>query len=221
MAERRMFAKTIIKSDAFLDMPATAKVLYFYLMAEADDDGFVNSPRSVMRNAMCTDDDMKVLIAKRFVILFDSGVIVIKHWRMHNYIRTDRYKPTVYTEEMAKLTVKENGAYSDGYQMDTVGIPSDYQMDTQISIGKNSIGKSNNNGAPAEASAEPKWSKPTVEMIAKYAEEKGYNIDAQAFYDHYESNGWMVGRTHMKKWKAAVANWARSKFNDSGKGWAF
>lgn len=212
MAERRMFAKTIIKSDAFLDMPATAKVLYFYLMAEADDDGFVNSPKSVIRNAMCTEDDMKVLMAKRFVILFESGVIVIKHWRMHNYIRSDRYKPTVYGEEMSKLTVKDNGAYSLGNQLDTDGIPTVYQMDTQVSIGKVSIGE--------DSKKRKAFEPPTLQEVSDYISSMNYNVNAEAFVSFYESKGWVVGKSKMKDWKAAVRGWHQREAQKKG-GWAF
>ena len=105
MAERRMFAKTIVLSDAFLDMPMSARCLYFTLSMVADDDGFVNAPRSVMRQCGSSDDDMKMLIAKKFVLVFDSGVIVIKHWRINNYLQRDRLTPTKYVEEKAQLAI--------------------------------------------------------------------------------------------------------------------
>lgn len=111
MAQRRMFAKTIIDSDAFLDMPLSAQSLYFHLSMRADDDGFVNNPRKIQRMIGSNDDELKLLISKRFVIVFDSGVIVIKHWKIHNYIRADRHKPTVYQEELEQLVEKENKSY--------------------------------------------------------------------------------------------------------------
>lgn len=137
MAERRMFAKTIIDSDAFVDMPLSTQALYFHLSMRADDDGFINNPKRIQRMIGCADDDLKVLIAKRFILPFDSGVVVIKHWKIHNYIRNDRYKETVYKDEKSHLAIKENGAYTEAA---TIGIPSGnqvvYQMDTQVSIGK-------------------------------------------------------------------------------------
>lgn len=138
MAERRMFAKTIIDSDAFLDMPLSAQALYFHLSMRADDDGFINNPKKIQRMVGASDDDCKLLIMKRFIITFESGVIVIKHWKIHNYIRNDRYKPTIYKEEKARLIEKENKAYTEG---DTVGIPNGNQMETQVSIelGKDSL----------------------------------------------------------------------------------
>ncbi len=144
MAERRMFAKTIIDSDAFIDMPLSTQALYFHLSMRADDDGFINNPKKIMRMIGASEDDLKLLCLKKFIIPFDSGIVVIKHWKIHNYIRNDRYKPTVYSEERGKLCLKENGAYTDCTQ-DGIpnGIPSGYQMDTQYSIGKaiDSIGK--------------------------------------------------------------------------------
>lgn len=113
MAEKRMFTQKIIDSDAFLDMPLSAQALYFHLNMRADDDGFVNNPKRVVKLISASDDDLKILLLKRFIIGFDSGVIVIKHWRMHNTIKNDRYHPTDYQEEFAMLGIKSNKAYTD------------------------------------------------------------------------------------------------------------
>ena len=137
-----MFAKTIIDSDAFLDMPLSTHALYFHLSMRADDDGFINNPKKIQRMIGASDDDLKLLIAKNFIIPFESGIVVIKHWKIHNYIRNDRYKETVYQEEKALLDVKDNKAY-------TVGIPNGYQMDTQVRLGKDSIGKDSIDNMPA------------------------------------------------------------------------
>jgi hypothetical protein len=138
-----MFAKTIIDSDAFLDMPVSTQNLYFHLAMRADDDGFINGPRKVQRMVNSTDDDMRILLSKRFLISFETGVIVIKHWRMHNYLRSDRYKPTVYQHEMKQLSIKGNGAYTlnHGNQPATIGIPDGNQPATQVRLGKDRIGK--------------------------------------------------------------------------------
>lgn len=140
MAERRMFAKTIIDSDAFLDMPHSTQLLYFHLSMRADDDGFINNPKNIMRMIGCKDDDLSVLITKKFIIPFENGIVVIKHWRVHNYIAKDRYKETKYKEEKAMLTLDENNSY-------TTCIQPVYKMDTQDRLGKDSIGKDrlNNN----------------------------------------------------------------------------
>jgi hypothetical protein len=113
MAERRMFAKTIIDSDAFLDMPLSSQSLYFHLSMRADDDGFINNPKKIQRMVGASDDDLKLLVAKRFIIPFESGIVVIKHWKIHNYIQKDRYKPTIYQEEKQLLMEKENNVYTE------------------------------------------------------------------------------------------------------------
>ena len=160
MAERRMFAKTIIDSDMFLDMPLSTQALYFHLSMRADDDGFINNPRKIQRMIGASDDDLKVLVMKRFILPFDSGVVVIKHWKIHNYIRNDRYKETVYKEERALLEIKDNGAYT---ELDTTGIPSGipndnqtgYQMEPQVRLGEVRLGESRV-GEVIEEAAPPK-----------------------------------------------------------------
>lgn len=155
MAERRMFAKTIVTSDAFLDMPPTARCLYFTLAMFADDDGFVNNPKSIMRQVGSTTDDMNILIAKKFVLVFESGVIVIKHWRIHNYIRGDRKHETKYAEEMAMLVTDDNGAY-------TMCQPLDGQLTdnchTEVRLGKDSIGKNRINKSIVQEEFNKLWS---------------------------------------------------------------
>lgn len=145
MAERRMFAKTIVDSDAFLDMPLSSQALYFHLSMRADDDGFVNNPKKIQRMIGCSDDDLKLLIAKRFVLIFDSGVIVIKHWRLHNTLRKDRYKPTIYQEEFKKLILKSDGGYTDrlpsGCQAVAKRLPSGCQADDKEETAKNDESK--------------------------------------------------------------------------------
>jgi hypothetical protein len=106
-----MFAKTIIDSDAFLDMPMSARLLYYDLCMRGDDDGFVNSPKKIMRIVGASQDDLNLLVLKRFIIPFESGVVVIKHWFIHNYIRKDMYHETKYTEEKSMLRLNEKGAY--------------------------------------------------------------------------------------------------------------
>ena len=156
MAERRMFTQKIIDSDAFLDMPLSSQALYFHLNMRADDDGFVNNPKRIQRTIGASEDDLKLLIVKRFVIGFESGVLVIKHWRMHNTLRKDRYNPTQYQDEFALLDVKDNNAYTERLpeipfvpelsepkieSVATTRQPHGNHTATQDSIGKDSIGK--------------------------------------------------------------------------------
>lgn len=134
MADRRMFNKTIIDSDTFLDMPLSAQALYFHLSMRADDDGFVNNPKKIQRMIGASDDDCRLLIMKQLIIAFDSGVIVIKHWRLHNYIQKDRYKPTLYQSEKSTLELDESKVY-------TKCIQDVSNMDTQVRLGKVRLGK--------------------------------------------------------------------------------
>ncbi|WP_308779609.1 DnaD domain protein [uncultured Clostridium sp.] len=133
MAEKRMFAKTIIDSDAFLDMSLSTQALYFHLSMRADDDGFVNNPKKIQRMIGAGDDELKMLIVKKFIIPFESGVCVIKHWRIHNYIQKDRYKETVYKDEKSHLILKENKSYK---FVDTPCIHSVSNSETQIRLDK-------------------------------------------------------------------------------------
>lgn len=132
MAQRRMFSKKIVETDFFMEMSPTAKLLYFYLNMSADDDGFVGNPKTIKLISGATDDDLKILIAKQFIIPFDSGVIVIKDWKIHNYIRNDRYNETQYLDEKKQLVIAENGTYS------KVGIP---DVIPTVSTGKDRLGK--------------------------------------------------------------------------------
>jgi hypothetical protein len=148
MAERRMFAKSIIDSDAFLDMPVTTQNLYFHFGMRADDDGFIGCPKRIMSLVKSNDDDYKILIAKKFIIPFESGICVIKHWRINNFLRNDRHTDTNYIDEKAQLTIKENGAYSVGIpQVYPSGIPNRYTQAVyrsgipMVYTGKDSIGK--------------------------------------------------------------------------------
>ena len=111
MADKRMFSLKIVDSDLFLDMPLSSQCLYFHLSMRADDDGFVNNPKKIIKIIGANEDDLKILIAKGFVIVFDQGIIVVTHWKINNFIRKDRYKPTMYIEQKQQLYQTENGAY--------------------------------------------------------------------------------------------------------------
>ena len=199
-----MFAKTIIDSDAFIDMPVTARLLYYDLGMRADDDGFVNSPKKIMRMVGASQDDLAILITKKFIIPFETGVVVIKHWRIHNYIQKDRYKPTKYEEEMSQLAVKDNGAYT----LDTECIQNGYKLDTQVRL---ELGEDRD-----RLDNKPKrkrFSPPTLEEVKAYCDERKNRVDPQRFIDYYESNGWKVGKNPMKDWKAAVRTWERGNYS--------
>lgn len=142
MAEKRMFSKQIIDSDAFLEMPLSTQALYFHLSMRADDDGFLNNAKKVMKIIGANQNDYDLLVAKSFVIQFPDGICVIKHWRINNYLRKDRYTETIYQEEKAHLTVQPNGRYSLRNTTESdddllLGIPVVDQSDTQYRIDKN------------------------------------------------------------------------------------
>nr|DAK90363.1 MAG TPA: hypothetical protein [Caudoviricetes sp.] len=147
MANRRMFSLDVIDTDKFMEMPLTAQALYFHLGMRADDDGFISSPRNIMKLVECKKDDMNVLIARGFVIPFDSGIMVISDWNVNNWIRPDRKRETIFKHERALLDLKE-----DVYVLNNGLQPFDNQMSTlchtQDSIGKGSIGKVNNTICP-------------------------------------------------------------------------
>ena len=206
-----MFAKTIIDSDAFLDMPISAQLLYFHLSMRADDDGFVNKPKSIMRVCGCKDDDIQILFAKKFVIPFESGIVVIKHWKIHNYIRRDTYTETKYKEEKAQLETDENGSYRLSYS-EPVTIPSRTCNETltQDRLGKDRLGKDSIEGGRKGKRPVP----PTLDEVKAYCLERNNNVDAERFYDYYSANGWVQGKNKpIKDWKACVRTWERSDIN--------
>lgn len=198
MAERRMFAKTIIDSDAFLDMPISSQLLYFHLSMRADDDGFINKPKTIMRMIRATDDDMKLLITKKFILPFESGVVVIKHWRIHNYIRKDTYNETKYKDEKSLLELDENNAYM---LPSTERIRNVDETLTQVRLGKVRLGKDSNNKGTSH------FVPPSLTELQSFISEHGYNVNAETFINHYEAVGWRVGKNKMKDWKAAVRSW--------------
>lgn len=174
MAQRRMFSKDIVESGAFMEMPLSTQALYLHLGMNADDDGFISNGKIIMRMCGAAEDDMRLLLAKRFLLAFDNGLLVVKHWKINNYIRPDRYHATVHQEEFKTLYIKQNQAYSD-HQPEGIyppktkelphGIPDGNQVVdtryTQYSLGEDSLVKDNRNN-----SSEPKnGSEPTVAWL--------------------------------------------------------
>ena len=138
MAQRRMFSRKITESDQFLDMPMSAQSLYFHINMQADDDGFVGNVKTIKRMIGASDDDLKLLIAKQFLIPFDTGIVVIRDWKIHNYIQKDRYTETFYKHEKAMLETTDNKQYQ---VMDTECIQNVSSLDTQVRLGKDRLGK--------------------------------------------------------------------------------
>lgn len=210
-----MFAKTIIDSDAFLDMPLSTQALYFHLSMRADDDGFINNAKKIQRMIGASDDDLKVLLMKRFLLPFESGVVVIKHWKIHNYIRNDRYKPTIYTDERAALDVKANGAYT---ERQPLGIPDGYQMDTQYRLGEVRSGQ-DSVGEVIEEAAPPPSPKPVRHKYGAYknvllTDEDYAKLQAEFPHDYSERIERLseyiasTGKSY-KNHLATIRSWAR------------
>ena len=220
MAERRMFAKTIIDSDAFLEMPTTSQLLYFHLAMRADDDGFVNKPKSLMRMVGCKDDDLKLLFVKKFLIPFESGVVVIKHWKIHNYIRKDTYTETKYKEEKATLELDENSAYrlaeAAPLQLrdESVTSPSTQDRLGQVRTGKDSVGEVIEEAAPPKPTRHKHGDYKNVlltdEDYAKLQEEfpHDYTERIERLSEYMASHG-----KSYKNHLATIRNWARKDNN--------
>ena len=198
MADRRMFTKKVTDDDNFMSLSSSAQALYLHLSMSADDDGFCNQVSLSMFKAHASVQDLQALLEKRYIYQFENGVIVIKHWRMANALRKDRYTPTAFQEELSQLKLKDNGSYTwlpDGCQVVAERLP-------QVSIGKVSIDKDS-------IKKSTRFTKPTVEEVRAYCRERNNNIDPETFIDFYESKGWMIGKQHMKDWKAAIRTWER------------
>lgn len=137
MAQRRMLSKQITETDMFMDMPLSAQALYLHLIMNADDDGFIGNAKTILRMVGGSNDDLKLLIAKQFIITFDDGITVIRDWRIHNYIQKDRYHKTIYGNHLSELSTDSNGSYS----KENVCIQDVSKMDTQVRLGKVRLGK--------------------------------------------------------------------------------
>ena len=200
MAERRMFAKSIIGSARFLRMPPTSRLLYYDLGMDADDDGCVEA-FAVMRKTGAAEDDLRVLVSKGFVrVLNDDLVSLILDWKTNNYIQKDRYHPSIYAELI------------DNPPLNTECIQTVSDMDTEVRLGKDSIGKDSIGESVADKPpTRHRFSPPSVDDVRAYCTENGFRVDPDRFVDFYTSNGWRVGKNPMKDWKAAVRSWERKQ----------
>ena len=199
-AERRMFAKSIIGSARFLRMPPTSRLLYYDLGMDADDDGCVEA-FAVMRKTGAAEDDLRVLVSKGFVrVLNDDLVSLILDWKTNNYIQKGRYHPSIYAELI------------DNPPLNTECIQTVSDMDTEVRLGKDSIGKDSIGESVADKPPiRHRFSPPSVDDVRAYCTENGFRVDPDRFVDFYTSNGWRVGKNPMKDWKAAVRSWERKQ----------
>ena len=204
MAEKRMFTKKITHSDDFISMPHSTQNLYFHLNMEADDEGFVNGVKRIMRTINSNEDDLKILIAKRFVLVFESGVIVIKHWKLHNTIRNDRIKPTEHTDEKMRIIEKENGVYTECQpsvnQVSTKCPPSiDKYSIEEISIDKKRIEKNVYGEFKNVKLSDEEYSKLEEKGLISTIEDLSYYIKSKG--DKYKSH------------YATILMWEKSNYN--------
>ncbi len=221
MSNRRMFSSEIVSSDNFLDMGQGAQVLYFHLAMRADDDGFV-SPKSVMRMIGIADDELKVLLAKRFILPFESGVVVIKHWLIHNLIRADLYKETQYKKEKSTLGLNDNGAYTElrvgVSEIKNIEAPKWLKerrkeqrtangTQTVHRLGKDRLGKDSLEDSTVAIAPRHRFQKPTIQEVQEYIDTREVKINSENFINFYDSKNWFVGKTKMCDWKAAVRTW--------------
>ena len=215
MANKRMFALDVIDTDRFCDMPISARLLYYELGMRGDDEGFVQNPKKIMLTTGTTADDLKILAAKGYVILFDSGVLVITHWRQNNFIQKDRFHETTCLAEKAQIQTTDSKIYEllpSGNKLDTPCILTVSDLEAQIRLDKT------RKEEKARAPSSRRFTPPSVDEVAAYCRERGNGVDAQRFVDFYASKGWKVGSSGMRDWRAAVRNWERQDNTKNGGG---
>ena len=212
MATKRMFSQRIIDSARFIRMPLTTQALYFHLGMRADDDGVVEA-YSVLRMTGCTEDDLRVLVAKGFVqVLNEDLVSYIVDWTENNHIRKDRKVDSIYKDLLLKInpTLELVTRTQNDNQMATICQPDDNHLSTSCQpndgISKDKLSKDN----LSKENNIRRFSPPSVEEVRAYCEERKNNVDPESFVNFYESKGWMVGKNKMKDWKAAVRTWERN-----------
>lgn len=233
MARRRMFSLDVVDTDAFLDMPSSAQNLYFHLGMRADDEGFVSSPKRITSLVSSSADDFRLLVAKGYIIPFESGVCVVRDWKINNYIQADRKRETLHFAEKAQLSTDDAAAYMladtsciqnvskldtlrihDASKMDTSCVQNASSLDTQdsIELGEVPLGKKRYVGGEPPRAA--RFTPPTIEEVKAYCRERENNVDAERFIDFYASKGWKIGKNAMKDWRAAVRTWERNSSAD-------
>lgn len=223
--DRRMFSNAIVESDVFLDMPLSTQALYFHLVMNADDEGFVGNPKRVQRLIGASADDMKILLAKRYILSFESGIIVIKHWYVHNYIPKDRYHNTTYIEEKNTLMLDSKKAYTERQKniLDTTCIQNDiqpvYSLDTEIKLNeikRNEIKEENMKEEKSHTHNDfISSSIPTLQEVKDFFILKGININPERFYNYYSSLGWKKGNTPIENWQLLALEWNRKELTES------
>lgn len=209
-----MFSLDIIDTDMFLDLPVSSQALYFHLGMRADDDGFVSSPKRIAATVNASADDLKLLVAKGFIIPFESGVCVIRDWQLNNLIRKDRYSPTLYTAEKSMLSLD-----GERYKL-TLGLPNGNQMVdqrlTQDRRGKDSQVKGSIDMGDSQAktpkerkkSTPKRFVPPSLDEVREYCKQRNSSVDAERFFDYFDASGWVDSKgNQVRNWKQKVITW--------------
>lgn len=200
MAERRMFSKSIINSARFLRMPPSSRLLYYDLGMQADDDGVVEA-FTVMRTTGATEDDLRILCSKGFIVVLNEDLVsFITDWKKNNLIKNDRYHPSIYADLLAQI--------QDGTKVEPAWNQDGTQLEPEVRLGKDSQGKDSQGKERDSAGkpSRPRFTPPTLEEVTAYVHERGSRVVPQEFIDFYAAKGWMVGKVPMKDWRAACRN---------------
>jgi len=225
MKNRRMFSNAIVNSDVFLDLPLSTQALYFHLVMDADDEGFVGNPKRLQRVIGATDKDMQNLIDKRYILTFQSGIIVIKHWYIHNYIPKERFSNTTYTEEKSTLKLDDKNAYTEiskcntgchtkcNTECNTDVMQNDnqvsYECTTQIKLNEIKLNKNKRENAYTRTHEDFTCTIPTLQEVKDFFILKSISIDPERFYNYYSSLGWKKGNTPIENWQLLALEWNR------------
>ena len=229
MAEKRMFSKIIIDNDVFMDMPLSTQALYFHLCLSADGEGFIGNPRRILKTIGASEDDFKILILKRYILVFDSGVIVIKHWRIHNNLEKN-YTPTSYVEEKSQLMLDAKGSYVEKnkdsslkqnnilFLKDNILEEKDNNIIEENIIDKERkyISKERNSDADYTSDLDILGYIPTLQDVKDYIALKSYNIDPEYFYDYYTARGWKINGQKIENWQYLVNTWGKRNAISNG-----
>ena len=232
MARKRMLNSEFVNSDAFLFLPLSTQALYFHLNLNADDDGFIGNPKMIARMIGASEADLQELIEKRFLLQFEGGEVVIKHWRIHNTLGKTRYKETTYLEDKALLSLKENNAYTlrKGEKIDD----SKHVYEDKKPNGEQTENKRRTNGEQTENADKTRLDKTSIDKtrldktrqdeyrlgtpnygdVEEYIKNHNMKTDATEFYTYYQSKGWTIDNEPVKNWRAVLKGWEKKLNNE-------
>ena len=193
--KRRSFSREFLLSDEFMKLSVRSRWLYFCLVLAADDEGFVSSPDLEIHRSQSTAKEMQELLKSGFVHIFETGPALILHWYLHSSLRQDRYRETAFQQEKALVELGPDKVYT-----------------------PKQAKKAAKPKAEPQKQESKQFVKPTLDEVRSFIREKGFSVDADAWYAHYESNGWMVGKNKMKSWQASINYWQHNNSNSTKKG---